>query len=415
MDPDFIANDAWISQCAAVIICGYLGDSLGAPFEGESSANIQRECPNGAWDFFDHRELTDVKLTVQATGIDLGPSRIGEFTDDTEGLLAVSDSLVAMGGLHPHHCALNTALWWIKPPDTGGYSAYTFQKLAALARGANYKETGGLHQESGSWGNGGAMKIAPIGVVYRNLSQDAEKMRNIVTQVLLPTHTHPEAIDASTIMALAVARIINLRSTNEFTPASFMNQLASDCVTEEMRNRLEFLTKHLGAKTLVPEKSFRTKMGQDIYTTDKFILQQCLTPDKWFQIRAVDAVASVLFIFCKYGGLGIEPLCPNFEQCPENTLVRAIGLGGDTDTIACMVGSMLGALYGYGWIPKRWADKLSKDVNFGIPKMLELGTGLSKLSAVDLVPDSEAIEKRLEEMKVELTKYSIPERHVISK
>lgn len=38
--------------------------------------------------------------------------------------------------------------------------------------------------------------------------------------------------------------------------------------------------------------------------------------------------------------------------------MRAVNLGGDTDTLACCVGSVLGALHGPKWIPSRWRGSL---------------------------------------------------------
>lgn len=44
----------------------------------------------------------------------------------------------------------------------------------------------------------------------------------------------------------------------------------------------------------------------------------------------------------------------------ENTIIEAINLGQDTDTIACICGSMAGIIYGMNNIPSRWLDKLKK-------------------------------------------------------
>lgn len=44
----------------------------------------------------------------------------------------------------------------------------------------------------------------------------------------------------------------------------------------------------------------------------------------------------------------------------ENTIVEAINLGQDTDTIACICGSMAGIIYGMNSFPSRWLDKLQK-------------------------------------------------------
>ena len=40
----------------------------------------------------------------------------------------------------------------------------------------------------------------------------------------------------------------------------------------------------------------------------------------------------------------------------QRTLIYAVSLGGDTDTIASMAGAIAGALYGMESIPEKWSD-----------------------------------------------------------
>ena len=54
----------------------------------------------------------------------------------------------------------------------------------------------------------------------------------------------------------------------------------------------------------------------------------------------------VVFCACKY-----------FRD-PELAMVRAVGIGGDTDTTASMVGAIVGALHGVEALPPRWVDRL---------------------------------------------------------
>ncbi len=62
------------------------------------------------------------------------------------------------------------------------------------------------------------------------------------------------------------------------------------------------------------------------------------------RIRASEAVAAALWAFVRYG-----------DQ-PEECVIRAVGFGGDTDTIAAMAGALVGALHGAAWIPARWFE-----------------------------------------------------------
>ena len=41
-------------------------------------------------------------------------------------------------------------------------------------------------------------------------------------------------------------------------------------------------------------------------------------------------------------------------------VLKAVNLGGDTDTVAAVAGGLAGALYGYDTIPKEWLNTLKK-------------------------------------------------------
>ena len=44
----------------------------------------------------------------------------------------------------------------------------------------------------------------------------------------------------------------------------------------------------------------------------------------------------------------------------EDAVLKAINLGGDTDTIGAITGSMAGIIYGRKNIPSRWLNKLKR-------------------------------------------------------
>ena len=77
--------------------------------------------------------------------------------------------------------------------------------MGALLNGADYRKTGRMEFPDGSFGNGEAMRIAPIGLAYR-LASDAVLLKAVET-ALLCTHVHPEAIDGAFIQAKAVAML----------------------------------------------------------------------------------------------------------------------------------------------------------------------------------------------------------------
>jgi hypothetical protein len=90
---------------------------------------------------------------------------------------------------------------WFDPRR--GYAAGALSALTSLSRGADPRQTGRMHIPDGSYGNGGAMRIAPLGLAYRNAPRAA--LARAVEAALLPTHVHPCGIDGALMQAAAVA------------------------------------------------------------------------------------------------------------------------------------------------------------------------------------------------------------------
>jgi len=44
----------------------------------------------------------------------------------------------------------------------------------------------------------------------------------------------------------------------------------------------------------------------------------------------------------------------------KESIIGAVNLGGDTDTIGAITGSMTGIIYGYDNIPKNWLKELAR-------------------------------------------------------
>ena len=102
-----------------------------------------------------------------------------------------------------------------------------------------------------------------------------------------------------------------------------------------------------------------------------------------FQLKAIEAVPCVLWI-----------ICTNYRE-PEECLVRAVNMGGDTDTVAAMVGDIVGALHGWEWIPTRWYDniELNSDENMdrGKEYAIELAKKLATMNLNSVLDDDKTL------------------------
>lgn len=283
-------------RCVGSLLGLACGDILGAGVEGYSATAIREQ-------FGVVREFLE------------SPRGRGCYTDDTQMALALARSLVEARRAHAAHAASAYAQAF---DPRRGYGAGAKIVLRALAAGADYRQTGRSQFPEGSFGNGGAMRIAPVGLAYRHAAD--EVLRDAVSEALLCTHVHPEAVDGAVVLAKAVARSAGCEAADAFDPNEALDTLSATAREEVLREKLALVRR--GIDENWPDEEAARRLGTGV--------------------RTAEAVPAALWVICRYGS---EP-----EEC----IVRAVSLGGDTDTIGAMAGAVVGALHGAGWIPGRW-------------------------------------------------------------
>lgn len=297
-----------------------VGDILGAGVEGNS-----REMIRGTYG-----ELRNFLSTGRGFGC---------YTDDTEMTLALAQSIVDCQGVDAQHCAQKYAKYY---NPWRGYGGGAHAVMKALKQGADYRKTGVMIFEDGSYGNGGAMRIAPVGLVYGNKTN--EELRKAVVDAVLCTHVHPEGIDGAVIQAKAVGLLASLETVTDFDPPVFLEALDNIAATGIMKEKISYL--------------------QDVLTKD--ISDEVAVARLGNGIRASEAVSCALLAVVKY------------HSTPEEAVIKSIGFGGDTDTIGAMTGAQMGALHGKDWIPKRWLDNI-ENRKYGRDYIIKLASKLSQV------------------------------------
>jgi poly(ADP-ribose) glycohydrolase ARH3 len=142
--------DSHEDRCIGCLLGAACGDILGAGVEGQTADTIRGH----------HGEVRNFLDTIRGFGC---------YTDDTEMTLALATSLVEKGFADPEDISLKYADFY---EPRRGYGAAARRVMGALQNGADYRKTGRLEFPNGSFGNGGAMRIAPVGLAYRNASND---------------------------------------------------------------------------------------------------------------------------------------------------------------------------------------------------------------------------------------------------
>jgi len=129
------------------------------------------------------------------------PSRVCRWTDDTAMATALVAALEDTGGnVDPDR--LMAA--FVASFDTSrGYGEFVMRLLSAVSGGQAWRPlVAAAFDGQGSWGNGGAMRVAPLGAWH---ADDPERAADLARQQALVTHGHREAAEGAVAVALAAA------------------------------------------------------------------------------------------------------------------------------------------------------------------------------------------------------------------
>lgn len=275
-----------------------VGDGLGGRFEAQTPDWIAKRYPS------------------PQSLVDRPPTDLLSYTDDTQMTIGVAETLVAHGRIEEGPLCQAFVGNYVA---SRGYGFGARRVLEAMEDGSDYKAVAESHYPGGSFGNGAAMRVAPVGLFFKD---NLEMVWDQARLSALPTHLHPLGIEGAQLLAVAVAL---LARQQPFQQAAFLNELQMRCQTVEFRAKIERLsTLHS------PEELALLGNG----------------------IAALESVATAIGCFL---------LAPD---CYVTTVGRAVLLGGDTDTIACMAGALSGAYLGHRAIPSQWLDILEDHEGF---------------------------------------------------
>ncbi len=169
------------------------------------------------------------------------------------------------------------------------------------------------------------------------------------------------------MQARAVQLLLATVDPGSLDPIRLLTELREVCTTAAMGEALDALGDAV-AKGPPPGTP------QDLAVLGRVLAAPGLArpgSDLGFQIAAVHAVPCALWCFVRYG-----------QGAPLRAVQAAVALGGDTDTVASMVGAMCGALHGPGWLPPDLVEDLENGVR-GRDFAVGLARGLAGLDLGD--------------------------------
>jgi ADP-ribosylglycohydrolase len=241
------------------------------------------------------------------------------FTDDTSMALSIISLLCQGGRIDQDRLVADFALRY-KQDAYRGYGSGMHVLLQRINAGQPWREASQRQfAGQGSFGNGAAMRVAPLGAYF------ADSIETVIDQAQASaevTHTHPEGVAGAIAVAVAAAWAWRVRRlTVRPTRADFLDLLLPRVPDSEVRRKMR-LARDLGASVSVLSAAAQLGNGS--------------------QVSAQDTVPFVLWCAGQYLG--------SYEQAIRQTL-RA---GGDLDTTCAMVGGIVVLFSGTESIPLSW-------------------------------------------------------------
>ncbi|MHC5935860.1 ADP-ribosylglycohydrolase family protein [Nostoc sp.] len=260
--------------------------------------------------FFLHPDVAESLIVARAI-----PASPWNYTDDTQMALSIVTILQEYGEINQDKLAESFAKQYDRER---GYGAAMHGLLTRIRDGEPWQQVASsLFGGQGSYGNGAAMRVAPIGAFF------AEDLDLVVSQARYSaevTHTHPEAIAGAIAVAVAAAWAARLQGS--------------------IPSKQEFLNLVL---PYVPESEVSSKIRRAYDLSESTPVQSAATLlGNGTHISAQDTVPFALWCAAQH--------LNNYE---EALWLTVSGLG-DRDTTCAIAGGIVAISTGVEGIPTAW-------------------------------------------------------------
>lgn len=190
--------------------------------------------------------------------------------------------------------------------------------IAKMGNGVNPVECGGIRDSDN--GNGSLMRILPLAFYGRKMEEDA--LIKMIEDISSLTHRHKRSKLACIIYVIFAMQLLS-GADKEQALKETVQFVKNKCTTDyfdELGNYIRILNGEIISQ---PENMIRSTG------------------------YVVDTLEAVIWCFFQ---------TDNYRDA----VLQAINLGGDTDTIAAIVGGVAGIYYGFQSVPDQWIQNLAR-------------------------------------------------------
>ncbi len=278
-----------------------VGDALGVPVE------------------FTNRTEVQANPVTEMRGYGTHDQQAGTWSDDSPLLVCTVESLINYE-FDTTDMGRRFLSWyqdgvWTARGDVFDVGLTTSDALIRIRNGVPAEDAGGRDEHSN--GNGSLMRILPVALRFANESDESIKHRT--ARVSAITHAHPRSRMACTYYGLLVRELLSGMAPME---ATIKTQDAFSRVFSGSPELRKFA--HLVGDLSTKSEDWIVSTGYVIHT---------LTASLWCLLTTKD-----------------------YRSC----VLKAVNLGGDTDTTGCVAGGLAGVAYGKAAIPEEWINQLAR-------------------------------------------------------
>lgn len=279
-----------------------VGDALGVPVEFKSREEVQNDPVTGMREYGSHHQPK------------------GTWSDDGAMILCTVDSLVN-AQFDTHDMGRRFVRWmneglWTATGVVFDIGMTTTDALMQIANGVNSEQAGGRDEYSN--GNGSLMRIVPVALRFAGVPTDS--FVDCIARVSAMTHGHDRSKMACVFYGLLVRQLLlgwKPQSALESVRAEFINLYPRSGEIHHFQHHLS--------------DDFRSLAEGEVVSTG-YVLHT-LHASLWSLVNS-----------------------ENYRDC----VLKAVNLGGDTDTTGCVAGGLAGAFYGLQGIPTEWVNQLAR-------------------------------------------------------
>jgi ADP-ribosyl-[dinitrogen reductase] hydrolase len=307
-----------ISKIKGALFGLAVGDALGVPVE------------------FKSREALQLDPVVGMRGYGSWNQPPGTWSDDSSLAFCLAENLTEEYNIHT---LANSFIKWMEHGywgahhelfDIGGATKYALQRIQ---NGTSPMFSGGMMPHDN--GNGSLMRIMPLVFYVKNLPNN--KVYEMVKEVSSITHAHFRSV-LSCYIYVQLALFV-LEGNDIATSYKKMQETVNAFIEQQ-----QFGKEEVALFDNILKINIASKAEDDIHSTG-------------YVLHTLEASLWCLLTTTNYA----------------DAVLKAVNLGGDTDTTACVTGGLAGLYYGYDGIPNEWVNQIARKDD-----IMELCTKLNK-------------------------------------